>query len=309
MNRLFNKLAIVLAFLPLFFACNGSKESKEDVEDIKAVIPISCAKVSEESLVSYQMLNGVTQFQKKDNIRSNTTGYISKLEFMQGETIRKRDLFCTITTKEQSALSESQMKDSLLSKFSKPIPVYSNSLGIISAIAVVQGDYVAEGDVLATVLEPNSLVVVVYVPFEYHATISKGLMCEIKLPNGKKLNQPISGMMPTIDSSSQSQQYFIRLKDIALPEKLNVTVHFPISQVNKTLCVPISAVQTDEQQKEFWVMKVINDTLAVKVPITLGLRSDSIAQIISPDIKLNDLVVTKGSYELADSSTIKISGK
>jgi hypothetical protein len=72
------------------------------------------------------------------------------------------------------------------------------------------------------------------------------------------------------------------------------------------MCVPLSAVQTDEQQKEFWVMKIANDTLAVKVPVELGLRGDSIAQITSLGIKLNDLVVTKGSYELEDSSTVKI---
>jgi hypothetical protein len=133
------------------------------------------------------------------------------------------------------------------------------------------------------------------------------LICEITLPDGRKFNEPISGMMPTVDSISQSQKYFIRVKDISLPEKLNVTVRFPVAISSKVLCVPISALQTDEQQKEFWVMKIFQDTLALKIPVVLGLRSDSIAQISSPGIKLNDLVVTKGSYELADSSIVKIS--
>lgn len=309
MNRIHSIIAIAFLLLPIFFSCNSVKDSAEETESNRVIIPVSSAKVSEETIVEYQTLNGVTQFQKRDNIRSNTTGYISNLAFIQGETIRKGDLFCTIKTKEQSALSESQQKDSSLSKFSKPISVFSNSSGTISTMNVVQGDYVAEGDVLASVLEPNSLVVIVYVPFEYHAAISKGMDCEIILPDGRRLNQPISGMMPTVDSASQSQQYFIRLKDIALPEKLNVTVRFPVSQTLNTLCVPISAIQTDEQQKEFWVMKIVNDTLALKVPVELGLRSDSAAQIISKEIKLNDLVVTEGSYELADSSTIKISRK
>lgn len=306
MNRSQTKTLVILLFSPLLFACNGVKNTDKAGENIRAIIPVSSARVSVKSIVIYQTLNGVTQFQKRDNIRSNTTGYISGLAFTQGESIRKGDLFCTIKTKEQSALNNTVKKDSSLSKFNKPISVYSNSFGTISAITAVQGDYVAEGDVLATVLEPNSLVVVVYVPFEYHASISKGLPCEIILPDGKKITQPISGMMPIVDSASQSQQYFIRVNDISLPEKLNVTVRFPISQASKTMCVPISAVQTDEQQKQFWVMKIINDTLAVKVPIELGLRSDSIAQIITNEIKINDLVVTNGSYELADSSTIKI---
>jgi multidrug efflux pump subunit AcrA (membrane-fusion protein) len=290
----------------MLYACNGSKNSDETKENIRAIIPVSIAKVSEETIIVYQTLNGVTQFQKRDNIRSNTTGYISNLGFVVGDVIKKGDLFSTIKTKEQSALSDSPQKDSLLSRFSKPIPVYSNSTGIISSIPVVQGDYIAEGDVLATVLEPNSLVVVVYVPFEYHTTISLGLPCEITLPDGRKLNQPISGMMPIVDSASQSQQYYIKINGVSLPERLNVTVRFPIAQATKAMCVPLSAVQTDEQQKEFWVMKIANDTLAVKVPVELGLRGDSIAQITTSGIKLDDLVVTKGSYELEDSSTVKI---
>ncbi len=307
MNRLFKNIAVAFLLLPLLYECKSVKIPDEATETVRAIIPVSSAAVSEGTIIAYQTLNGVTQFQKKDNIRSNTTGYISTLDFIPGNTIKRSDLFCTIKTKEQIALKESQQKDSTLSKFSKPIPVYSNTSGPISTIAVVQGDYVAEGDVLATVLEPNSLVVEVYVPFEYHATISKGMLCEITLPDGKKLSQPISGMIPIVDSVSQSQRYFIRIKDVILPEKLNVTVRFPISQASKTLCVPISAVQTDEQQKEFWVMKIVNDTLAIKVPVDLGLRNDSVAQIITSGIKLNDLVVTKGSYELEDSSIIKIS--
>jgi hypothetical protein len=305
MNLSIKRLVIAFLLFPLFIGCGSVKESNKE-ENIRVLIPVSSAKVTEETIVVYQTLNGVVQFQKRDNIRSNTTGYISTLDFIQGSAIRKGDLFCTIKTKEQNALSESHQKDSTLSKFTKPIHVYSNSSGIISSIPVVQGDYVAEGDVLASVLEPNSIVVVVYVPFEYHTSITKGLVCEITLPDGRKLNEPISGMMPTVDSVSQSQKYFIRISDISLPEKLNVTVKFPVKQASKILCVPISAVQTDEQQKEFWVMKVVDDTLAVKIPVVLGLRSDSIAQISSPSIKLNDIVVTKGSYELADSSTVKM---
>ena len=307
MSLLLKKFTFTAILFPILFGCNSAKETGMAEDDIRAIIPVSSTKVSEETITAYQTLNGVVRFQKRDNIRSNTTGYISSLDFVQGSSVKKGDLFCTIKTKEQNALGESQQKDSVLSKFTKPIPVFSNSSGIISSIPFVQGDYVAEGDVLATVLEPNSIVVVVYVPFEFHASFAKGLMCEVTLPDGRKITQPISGMMPTVDSVSQSQQYFIRINDIALPEKLNVTVRFPIAQAVKTMCVPISAVQTDEQQKEFWVMKIIDDTLAIKVPIELGLRSDSIAQIISKTIKLNDLVVTKGSYELEDSSTVKIS--
>lgn len=297
---------LLFAASPLIISCSGVKNTDESTDSIKAIIPVKSGLVQEKPIVVYQSLNGVTQFQKKDNIRSNSTGYIESLTFRVGDNIQRGSLFCSIKTKEQNALSASKSNDSTLSKFSKPLSIISNSTGIIASVAFVQGDYVAEGDILATVFEPNSLIVLVYVPFEYRSSVNSGKICEIILPDGRKINRPISGEMPTVDAVSQSQAFFIRLNDISLPENLNVTVRFPVNFAAKAVTVPIDAIQTDEQQKEFWVMKIVNDTLAIKVPIALGLRNDSIAEVISENIHLKDLVVTKGSYELEDSSTIKI---
>jgi len=306
MNFYFKKLPFAILVFPILISCNSTKNTEESDDSPKAIIPIKSALVQENSIVIYQSLNGVTQFQKKDNIRSNCTGYIESLNYRIGDKIQKGSLFCTIKTKEQSALSSSSNSDSALSKFSKPLSIYSNSSGTIASIAFVQGDYIAEGDVLATVLDPNSLIVQVFVPFEYRSALLTEKQCEILLPDEKSLTRSISGEMPTVDATTQSQAFYIRMGDISLPENLNVTVKFPIESINKALTVPIDAVQTDEQQREFWVMKIFNDTLAIKVPITLGLRNDSIAEVKSDKIHLNDLVVTKGSYQLADSSTVKI---
>jgi hypothetical protein len=306
MNTLHYRLLPAVFALSLIVSCTGVKNSDESTDPVKAIIPVKCASVQEKPITVYQSLNGVTQFQKKDNIRSNSTGYIESLNYRVGDNIQKGNLFCTIKTKEQTALSSTQSKDSTLSRFSKPLSVFSNSTGTLASVSYVQGDYIAEGDILATVLEPNSLIVLVYVPFEYRTSIQNGRNCEIILPDGKIIDRPISGEMPTVDAVSQSQAFFIRVNDISLPENLNVTVRFPTNFVAKTLTVPLDAIQTDEQQREFWVMKVVNDTLAIKVPISLGLRNDSIAEILSEKIHLKDLVVTKGSYQLEDSSTIKI---
>lgn len=306
MKSLTKQLLYSILLFPLIFSCNNVKNTEEETEEIRPVIPVTCASVQERPIAVYQSLNGVTQFQKKDNIRSNSTGFIESLNYRVGDGIQKGKLFCTIKTKEQTAMSASQNNDTTLNKFSKPLSVYSNSIGTIASVAFVQGDYVAEGDILATVLEPNSLIVMVYVPFEYRSALKNGAICDIILPDGSSIKRPITGEMPTVDAVSQSQAYFIRMNEIFLPENLNVTVHFPINVHQSAKCVPIDAIQTDEQQREFWVMKIFNDTLAVKVPVILGLRNDTIAEIASDKINLQDLVVTKGGYELQDSSTIKI---
>jgi multidrug efflux pump subunit AcrA (membrane-fusion protein) len=184
--------------------------------------------------------------------------------------------------------------------------VISNATGVITAINVLQGDYVSEGDILATASEPTSLIVVVNVPYENHQFAKEGSACELVLPDGKVIKTVITGMMPSVESASQSQSYFIRLPDQSLPENLNVIVRIPYKRSDNALCVVTSSVQTDELQKDFWVMKVVNDSLALRVPVQTGLHNDSLTEIISKNISLSDKVISRGGYGLTDSTVVII---
>jgi multidrug efflux pump subunit AcrA (membrane-fusion protein) len=288
------------------FSCRRNETESDNAVEVKTAV--SFVSPSIQSITENITLNGVTVFQKKNNIRSINTGYITSLKFKPGDEIKTGQVFCTIGTKEQEALKNISAVDSSLEKFQKPIAVYANGSGVITSISVVQGDYVSEGDILAGFSEPSSLIVRVNVPYEYNKFVSTGKMCEILLPDGKNIHTAISGEMPSVDATSQAQTYFIRLPDERLPENLNVTIHISKNQKNNLLCVPTIAIQTDEMQRQFWVMKIFNDTLAVKIPVTTGLQNDSLTEIISDEIKPGDKIITQGAYGLADSSLVITAG-
>ena len=63
---------------------------------------------------------------------------------------------------------------------------------------------------------------------------------------------------------------------------------------------------TNETQSEFWVMKINGGNLAVKVPVKRGIENDSVVEVSSPDLKMNDLLISEGAYGLADSTIVKI---
>ncbi|MEO5582831.1 MAG: HlyD family efflux transporter periplasmic adaptor subunit, partial [Saprospiraceae bacterium] len=189
-------------------------------------------------------------------------------------------------------------------KFQKPILVPANGTGFITGINVLQGDYVAEGDILATVSEPASLIVIVNVPYENHQYAKVGTRCELILPDGKILPANINGIIPSVDAISQSQAYFIKLGNLSLPENLNIMVQLPHKQSGKAICVTNNAVQADELQVEFWLMKLVQDSIAVKVPVRLGLRNDKFTEVISPMISISDVIIKEGAYELSDSSLV-----
>ncbi len=281
------------------------KAAAEKTEEQHATIEVTTTTVKNQPLTEFLTLNGTTKFQKTANIRSNATGYVLDMGFVVGNFIQKGQLFCRVKTKEQDALKEINLIDTSLRVFNQPLTVVSNASGILSMLNVHVGDYVAEGDILAVLTEPSSLVILVNVPYEYHQTIKVGTKCEVKLPDNRIMNLEIGGMTPSVDAVSQAQFYFIRLPNENLPENLNVILRFPYKQSGSAKSIPINALQTDELQKEFWVMRVV-DSIAVKTPVTIGLQTNELVEIKSGNVKIGDEIVLQGGYGLADSTSIAI---
>ena len=171
---------------------------------------------------------------------------------------------------------------------------------------VVKNDYVAEGDVLATVAQPRTLTVQVNIPYEYEDNIDIGTPCEIILQNEKAIFANITGILPVINPIAQSQNFLIALPDEDLPENLNVQVRTIYKENKNAISVPHEALQTNELLTDFWVMKVVNDTLAIKEKVVPLLRNDSLVQIQSANLQLKDMVVTEGSYQMQDSTLVSI---
>lgn len=305
MNAFF-RYKLWLPFICLYggLACKKMEVSQKESTDIKTIVSIVHPSI--QNMAEYIQLNGVTVFQRKEIIRSTNTGFISSMKFKQGDFVTAGQLFCTMITKEQDALRGIAALDSSLGKFQHPIIVTINVTGVITEISTVQGDYVSEGDVLAKVSEPASLVIQVSVPYEYNQFVRAGKMCEILLPDHKTIRTAITGVLPSVDANSQSQTYIISLPFRSLPENLNVIIRISRNEKINLTGLPTAAVQTDEMQKEFWIMKMMNDSLAIKIPIRIGLQNDSFTEILSDKIAVTDSIILFGAYGLPDSSRVII---
>lgn len=284
-------------------SCKGEPRTKT-TETIP--IRVRAARVQQGDIMDYLTFNGVTLYQKKENIRANVTGYISWLPFKLGSNIRAGQTFATVRTKEQDALAEAIKIDSTLAKLSGPISIASNGTGVITVLNVQKNDYVAEGDILATIAQPKSLVVQVNVPYEYEDDIDIGTSCEIILQNEKSIMAKISAVLPVMDAVPQSQQFLIELPNEDLPENLNVQVKTLYREHKNVLTVPLSALQTNELLTDFWVLKIQEDSLAIKERVGIGLRNDSLVEIVSGNLRLRDWVVTEGSYQMQDSTKVSV---
>ena len=72
------------------------------------------------------------------------------------------------------------------------------------------------------------------------------------------------------------------------------------------MLIPKAALLSNEIQQDFWVMKIMNDSIALKVPVTKGYENKNMVEVLSPDLSLKDLIIIDGAYGLPDSTIVKV---
>lgn len=294
-----------LSTMVLLAACSGTPKDDTSEAEVQATPLVTIGKPVMRSFSNSITFNATTQYQQKAVIRAGITGYIHHRRWKTGDVVKAGQIFCTITSKEQQALKNIDQKG-ILEKFRAPIPVRVGSSGIITSVTYQNGDYVSEGDVLANLVQQSSLILLVNVPVEYLSKVHAGTSCTVLLPDGKQLNTRLQSGLPTADPAVQTQSFIVPLASSNLPEGANLKVIVPLSNTQQGLAVPASAVQTDETQEHFWVFKLGAGNRAYKVEVKAGkISPDSLQEIQSDKLGINDRIIIDGAYGLADSSKVK----
>lgn len=290
--------------ITLSLSCNRSTSSSEEVTEVRT--PVTIVPVIFKSVTSTVDLPAVTMFMNKNIIRASTTGIIEKISINPGDYIAANQLLFTIRTRESAALANSQGRDSSFA-LRGLINIISNKEGVISSVAYQKGDFVQEGDEMAVVSDQTSLVFILDVPFELDSYIEKNRRCTITLPDSRKIIGNITGKLPEMDMQSQTIRYVIKPQSAGhLPSNLIGTVNLIRSTNEKALVLPKRSVLGDETQTEFWVMKLINDSTAMKVIVKKGYENSDEVEITNPVFLATDRIILTGNYGLADTARITI---
>jgi biotin carboxyl carrier protein len=285
--------------------CKNNTTSEEN--EIKASTPVTVTNISNEKLTEYIELNATSGFQKKNIVRSNATGFLSMVNINPGDNVSRGSVLFSLITKEASALKESKTISDSSFQFKGEIKISASQIGIVSSIAHQQGDYVQEGDELATIAEPFSLIFYMQVPYELAESIHVGQKCEILLPNEKQSEGAIVSILPSADLLSQAMTIVVKPKNAGLiPENIIARIRIAKIIKNEAYTLPKEAILTDETQSGFWVMKLINDTIAVKIPIQKGIEQDEKIEIIQPVFQKSDRIIYNGNYGLEDTARVNI---
>jgi multidrug efflux pump subunit AcrA (membrane-fusion protein) len=296
------------AAMLIFYSACGHEPSSEEDESIVSKTPVTITNVSTGPISETIELNAVSIFQKKISVKATTTGYIDQSNVNIGTAVGEGQLLFTIKTREADALSNSGI-DSLL-KFSGIVNIKSQKPGVITSLNHQKGDYVQDGEELAVISDRSSLVFLLQVPFEMNSFVKAGADVEIVLPGDSILKGKIAGSLPEVDAVSQTQQFVVKaLTTQPLPENLIAKIRIVKQTKENAILIPKEALLSDETQTEFWVMKLVNDSTAVKVLVKPGIQTADQTEIIEPLFKENDRILLTGNYGIPDTAKVSIQEK
>ncbi|MEP6926876.1 MAG: efflux RND transporter periplasmic adaptor subunit [Ginsengibacter sp.] len=302
----FSKILFFIC-LAILSSCKSKDAAVADEATTETRTPVTVTSLSYDPIEEFIELNATSAFLQKSYVKSNLNGYVKKVNIRLGDFVNNGQTLFVLKTKEAEAIGNSVNHLNPDFKFSGVNTIPSNTHGFIAELNHQAGDYVQDGEQLAVISDSKSFVFVVNVPYEDKPYVSIGKQVEIILPDKERLTGNVSSAMPMMDSISQTQSFAIRINSThTIPQ--NLVAKVKIIKVSKAAAasLPKKAVLSNETLSEFWVMKMINDTTAIKVPVKTGIETGEKIEIVSPEFSPQDKILLSGNYGLADTAKVVV---
>ena len=277
-------------------ACAGGKvENADGGKGAAAEVTVTHAIYG--TIPKETILRATTAYQNKAVVASPVPSFASEVYVWTGKRVEAGALLYRLESKEQHALGYGNA----------PIEIRAARHGIVLGVQAQAGSYVAEGTALCTIAEAGSLVFEINVPGELGGRMRIGSRCTLELPDGTRLRATVRTLLATMDEASQSEKLVATADEAPfLPEGMNVKAVFTsASTAEAVMLLPKAAVQSDETLTAHWVMRLAGDSIAVKVPVTVGNYTVDSIEVQGPLTPADHIVLT-GGYALADSSRVII---
>jgi len=296
----------LLLIAVIAWGCGTKQKTDSNGSDEPVTVAqVQVTRVSYRTLADTLNVNGQVMEGQQFTVRAPVTGYVTKLYVRPGEQVRAGRPLFSIQTREQAALARDSSGNSLPQP--SAVIVRAPVDGQIATVSTGDGVYVAEGSNMAVLNSKNNLYLQAYIPAQWSNKVQPGDSAIVEWADGQKKWAKVGSRLAQADSQSQSIMFMIN--DIPtsrlLPgERLSVLI--PVNKVVNEQVLPRDAVLTDESMNSWWVMKMINDSVAVRVPVTPGISAGNWMAVPKPKFQKNDQILVQGNYGLADTARVKV---
>ncbi|MES2239532.1 MAG: efflux RND transporter periplasmic adaptor subunit [Bacteroidota bacterium] len=307
-NKNMRKPTLFFVLISLFVA--SCKDSVVTEKVVDARVPVTLTSINTTTIDSYVDLNATAMYLVKNVIKANATGYLNSVNVATNDYVSNGKELFSIKTREAKVLGNTINKIDPSLNFGGAIKIRSNTTGFVTSVNVQQGDYVQDGDALVTINDANSFAIVLSLPYELKKQVAIGKEFTVLLPDSTSIKARVQKFMPTVDPVSQTQNVVLKIngkKDI--PENLIVKVRIDKTSNAKTISLPKAAVLSNETETDFWIMKMINASTAIKIPVKKGIETKDKVEILSPILTPDDKILLTGNYGVSDTIKVKIVNK
>lgn len=289
---------VLLSLIVSLSGCGQKDASNGNIQEEKPVTAVTLTHASFGKIEKDIILSATTAYQNKSVVSAPIPAFITEVLVQPGSRVKAGATLYRIESKEQHALGNANHA---------VIPIKAERDGIVLDVQQQAGSYVTEGTLLCTVAEAGSLVFEINVPYEQRRYAHSGSKCMLELPDGTRLTATVHAPLATMNTVSQSERVIARAKAPFLPEGMNVKAIFRGNDSSsKGLLLPKSAVLSDETLSQHWVMKLANDSTAVRVPVEVGNSNASEIEIRSDVLSPQDRIILTGGYGLEDGAKVVV---
>jgi len=323
----------LLLLLASIAGCSSSRSAEDGNSSISPIVAVKVAEIKSADIPVTLTAPGKTSALRDEKIFSPVTGKILSLKAIENMAVHKGDVIATIRTKESQAAidgaeilirsaSTSQQKSAaerallLADSTQTVIPVLANSDGVVSARNVSEGELVNEGTELVSVVDLSTLEFVAGAPVHDLAKLHIDQEADVRLtafPN-VELRSTVYAIDPQTDPESQTAAVHLRFADLRQQTKsllrtgMAGSARITIAIRRNALLVPRTALLRNDETDSYSLVTVSADSLSKTIAVTVGIMTDSLAEVSAEGLVAGTNVIVEGHYALEDSTRVTVSG-
>lgn len=308
MNKFFYILLLILSANAMQ-SCKGKADdtSDEDVSPEDVVSQVTVTHPAHSNINETVEINATSAFTLKIFVKASAVGYLQTSGIQLGNYVTKGQTLFTIKTKEAVALGNTINNLDTSLHFEGVTKIKSPISGYVTQLTYAAGSYVQDGEQLAEITDKSSFAFLLDLPYELKPYLPQNKILLLHLSDSTVLRGYIQSALSTLDSVAQTQRFIIKVNtDKLIPENLIAKVELLKQQFTNVTLLPKAAVLSNEEQTEFWIMKLLNDSVAVKTGIKKGIENNDSIQVVNPTLNDSDRIILTGNYGLSDTAKVKI---
>ncbi len=278
---------------------------------------VTAAPVAIASMHRELRLLGLTVARRHLELRAPAAGRITGLNLNSGDRVRRGQVVAHIINREseaaQAGLETARRLDpehaAALEKSVKRytkipgIAVVAPESAIVAQRLVTAGQFVADLDPLADLIDPTSVFVEAAAPIDSVHLLKPGMNAIVtsQVRPGVEFHAKLIALSPSFDANGATTP--VRLEFTGTPRidaaGAAVEARIVTESVPAATVIPAAALFQDAEHGGFYVFTAGPDGLAHRIAVAVGIRSADLVQI-TRGLSAGQIVITSGGYALSD---------